>query len=225
VVFPLQFYLYAGFCSVWGLLHIIDGGRMLGVLLYGLGLAFGYKKGFFKTWPAVKGIVHILVLLGALASQVRYGIPYVMETVLQGLALLIMAGLGGLLFLENLSLRIRLEAPHAGTGMATLTPPFMVTDSELRLSAPYFSRRDAQILQRVLAGDKYESIALEQGMGLSTLKKRLASLFSLLELPNKKAFIKRYEYHEVVLIPDEAPEPLAFGFPRTTILRFYRPSS
>ena len=211
VVVPQHLYLYAGFCWAWGLVHIIDGGRILGVLLYGLGLAFGYKKGFFKTWPKVKGVVHLLVVLAAVLSQVRYGLPYITETLLQGLAFLIIAGLGVLLFIEDLPIHPEAAALRSVPRIHQHRPPFTVTDAELRLSARYFSLRDVQILQRVLAGDKYEAIAAEQGMGLSTLKKLLASRFSLLALSNKTAFIKRYEYHQVVLIPDEEAEPPLLG--------------
>jgi hypothetical protein len=49
--------------------------------------------------------------------------------------------------------------------------------------------------------------------------------FSLLALSNKSAFIKRYEYHNVVLIPDEDTEQPQLGHQGTTILRFTQHSS
>jgi hypothetical protein len=112
VFFPLQFYLYAGFCCGWALIHTIDGGRILGILLYVLGLSFAFKQGCFKTFPKVKGLLSSLFLLAAMVSQVRYGMA--METLL--------------------------------------------------------------LLQRLLAGDKYDPIADKCGMGLSTLKKLLVSI-------------------------------------------------
>jgi DNA-binding CsgD family transcriptional regulator len=223
VFFPLQFYLYAGFCWFWGLIHIIEGGRTLGVLLYGLGIAFGYKKGFFKTWPRVKVIVILLVLLASLGSQVRYGMPYMMETVLQGLAFLIIGGLGVLLFMQDI--RIEPLAAQPPTGIQPPRAPFTVSDAELKLSARYFSPRDVQILQQILARDKYEAIAAEQGIGLSTLKKMVASLFSLLALQNKTQFLKQYAHHTVMLIPDTVSEPSGDQMHRGTIIRFRQESS
>jgi DNA-binding CsgD family transcriptional regulator len=220
VFFPLQFYLYAGFCCAWALIHIIDGGRVLGILLYVLGLSFAFKQGCFKTFPKVKGLLSSLFLLAAMVSQVRYGMPYVMETLMQCLAFCIILGLGVLLFIKDVS--ISNEAP---VGISQPTPSFSVIDSELRLSASYFTSRDVLILQRLLAGDKYDLIAEECGMGLSTLKKLLASLFSLLALSNKTQFLKRYAHHTVMLIPDTVSEPSCAHIPRSTIIRFHRESS
>jgi hypothetical protein len=73
LIFPLQFYLYTFFCCLWGLLNIAEGGSILGVLLYGLGLFFAWKKGFFAARWRVKLALAGIPLIATLLSQLRYG--------------------------------------------------------------------------------------------------------------------------------------------------------
>jgi hypothetical protein len=53
IIFPLQFSIYAVLCCLWGLLHVIEGGSFGGILMYGLGLLFSFKEGFFHTHRAI----------------------------------------------------------------------------------------------------------------------------------------------------------------------------
>ncbi|MDR3160987.1 MAG: hypothetical protein LBU28_05160 [Spirochaetaceae bacterium] len=76
--------------------------------------------------------------------------------------MLIIAGLGVVLFLEDRPIHSESRALRSAPRIHQ-PPPFRVTDGELRLSVRYFSLKDVQILQQVLAGDKYEAIAVEQG--------------------------------------------------------------
>jgi hypothetical protein len=192
IFFPLQFYIYAGFCCLWGLINIIDGGGLSGMLMYGLGLIFAYKKGFFRTVPVFKTVLAGLVLMAAPLFQILYGVAYFMGTVLEFLELCAVAGLTAALFRQELRAKMKEQ------GSPLFGRSFSVTEKELRLDRKHFTGRDLLILQTILAGGKYEAIAVEQQMGLSTLKKRVASLFSLLEVPDKAQFLKRYGKHEVV---------------------------
>jgi DNA-binding NarL/FixJ family response regulator len=109
------------------------------------------------------------------------------------------------------------EAPE----QTPFVPPFSVTDTELRLDRDHFTERDLLILRDIIAGTKYEIIASGQGMGLSTLKKRLASLFSLLEVRDRVQFLARYGNHSLAWDDrrqggggTEASKTGIVGFPR-----------
>lgn len=195
IVFPLQFYIYAFFCSLWGILKILDGGGIGGILMYGLGLTFAFKQGFFKTFPRLKIALAVLVLLVALVSQIQYGIVHITETLFGFFELLLIAGLVGILFMREIK---TLKEMGKQNGKFPYNPAFSVTGSELRLSRNTFTGRDIQILQKILNGDKYEAVASEFGIGLSTLKKRLTFLFSLLEISDKVHFLEQFENHTIL---------------------------
>ncbi|MDR2177566.1 MAG: hypothetical protein LBP20_05930 [Treponema sp.] len=189
IFFPLQFYLYAGLCCFWGLINIIDGGGLSGLLMYALGLIFALRMGFFKTRPAFKLGIGGLVVIGALLSQIQYGMGHFTGNLLECLELFVIAGLAAALFHRELAAIVKNpEAP----GQAEFARAFSVTGTELRLDRDHFTARDFLILRKIFAGEKYESIASGQGMGLSTLKKRLVSLFSLLEVRDRVQFLGRY---------------------------------
>lgn len=193
IYLPLQFYIYAGLCCFWGLINIINGGGLSGLLMYGLGLLFAHKMGFFKTHPLSRTLIAALVVLAALLFQIRYGIDHFMGSLLECLELFVIAGLIAALFHQKLAAAVKHQPEEA--------PPiraFSVTDTELRLDRDHFTDRDLLVLQSILAGTKYDIIALEQRMGLSTLKKRLALLFSLLDVQDRLQFLERYEEHILV---------------------------
>jgi hypothetical protein len=192
IVFPLQFYIYAGSCCFWGLINIIDGGGLSGMLMYGMGLIFAYRKGFFKTIPVFKVILGVLALIAALVFQIRYGVEYFIGTSLEFLELAVILGLIAALFHQELAAKIK-EQNNPLFGRS-----FSATEKELQLSRKYFTGQDLLVLQNILLGKKYETIAVEQQIGLSTLKKRVASLFSLLEVADRGQFLKRYEKHGIV---------------------------
>jgi hypothetical protein len=163
--------------------------------MYGLGLTFAFKQGFFKTSPWLKTALAVLVLLAALASQIQYGIVHITETFFGLLELLLIAGLAGMLFMREIK---TLKEAGRQNGKFPYNPAFSVTGSELRLSRNAFTGRDIQILQKILNGDKYEAVASEFGIGLSTLKKRLTFLFSLLEISDKAHFLEQFENHTIL---------------------------
>jgi DNA-binding NarL/FixJ family response regulator len=134
-----------------------------------------------------------LVYRPALLFQLRYDIGYFVGSLLECFELFAIGGLIVALFHRELAAITRNKDEEV-----PLVRAFSVTDRELRLDRDHFTGRDFLILQNILSGAKYETIASEQRMGLSTLKERLASLFSLLEVRNKAQFLGRYEKHALV---------------------------
>jgi hypothetical protein len=220
IFFPLQFYLYAGLCCFWGLINIVDGGGLSGLLMYALGLGFAFKMGFFKTHTVFKFVTGGLVVTGALLSQLQYGVDHFTGSLLECLELAVIGVLFGALFHRELAVLVKdREAPE----QTPFVLPFSVTDTELRLDRDHFTERDLLILRDILAGTKYETIASGQGVGLSTLKKRLASLFSLLEVRDRVQFLARYGNHSLAW-DERRQEDEDTELPGTRIAEFRRRS-
>ncbi|MDR0556617.1 MAG: LuxR C-terminal-related transcriptional regulator [Treponema sp.] len=63
------------------------------------------------------------------------------------------------------------------------TPPFALD----------VSGQERDILSRIQKGEKYERIARELGVSVSTVKRRVKKLFRALRTPNLACFLKRYK--------------------------------
>jgi hypothetical protein len=212
---PLQFYIYAGLCCFWGLISIIDGSGLSGMLMYALGLIFALRMGFFKTRPVFKALMGGFVVMAALLFQIWYGIGHFMGSLLEFLELFIIAGLTGALFHRELSASMK-----NGEEKNLSIRAFSITDRELRLNRDHFTEGDFVILQMILSGIKYEAIAAKQHMGLSTLKKRVASLFNFLEVQDRVQFLKRYGKHALAW-NDRQPEGGVMEQRKTRIVEFH----
>jgi DNA-binding CsgD family transcriptional regulator len=202
VIVPLQFSIYAALCCVWGLFHIINGGSFGGILMYGLGLLFALKIGLFHAHRPIKLSFAILLLAGALFSQIRFGSEYLAETLLDALAVCVMAMLGVLLY----SREIQKQASARETGMVMSEGQKKI----LLLQQGMFSQRDIDILQLILEGQRYEYIAGEQKISLSLVKKRVRFLYDHLNLLDRASFMSVYEGYSVELgVPVPKSEPVS----------------
>ena len=212
VIFPLQFSIYAALCCLRGLFHVINGGSFGGILMYGLGLLFALKTGFFQTHRPVKLSFAILLLAGALLSQIRFGSGYLFDTLLDTLAVSVMAMLGVLLYIKEIQQQ------------ASAREPGMVMSEEekkiLLLQHGMFSQRDIDILQLILEGEKYEDIAGEQSISLSLLKKRVRFLYDHLNLPDRASFMNIYAGYSV-----ELGVPMPKSKPASNIRQFPAPQN
>ncbi|MDR2536781.1 MAG: hypothetical protein LBC46_00590 [Treponema sp.] len=72
-------------------------------------------------------------------------------------------------------------------------------ENKLLLPKPMFSQRDVRILQSILERKKYECIADEQNISLSSVKKRVRFLYDYLNLRNRASFMSVYEGHTIEL--------------------------
>lgn len=72
-------------------------------------------------------------------------------------------------------------------------------ENKLLLPKPMFSQRDVRILQSILEGKKYECIAGEQNISLSSVKKRVRLLYDHLNLRDKASFMSVYEDYTIEL--------------------------
>jgi glucan phosphoethanolaminetransferase (alkaline phosphatase superfamily) len=184
IFFPLEFRPYAVLCCIWGLMNLIDGGSTSGLLMYMLGLTFAYHAKFFEKHIEIKSIfVSLLPLLGII-SQARFGIDKLLLSVMDFVALALISGLVFMLFLPNI--RKNRKKTAISTNIAYLP-------------AETFSERDIRILNKVQAGEKYESIAKEEDIGLSTLKNKMKTIFNSLDVDDKTSFMSTYAGYTILL--------------------------
>jgi DNA-binding CsgD family transcriptional regulator len=202
VIVPLQFLIYAALCCLQGLFHVINGGSFGGILMYGLGLLFALKAGFFQTYKPAKLSFAILLLAGALLSQIRFGSEHLTETFLDTLAVCLIAMLGVLLYSREVQKQI--AGRDAGMVMSEEQKKILL------LQQGIFSQRDIDILQLILEGKTYEYIAGEQKISLSLVKKRTRFLYDHLNLLDRVSFMSIYEGYSVELgVPVPKSEPVS----------------
>jgi hypothetical protein len=180
IIFPLKLHLYVVFAFVWGIVHLIEGRSILGLFFYVLAGAAAYQVGLFRKNKAVRISMYCICLVGATTAQVMYTSLPVGALFLRYLEYLVGIGFGVLLFLPEIK-KMRSERKEA----------------VLHLESAQFTKRDALMLQKVLAGDKYEAIAKDLGVAEVTLKKRLRGAFNSLGVDDRVSFLARYSNYTV----------------------------
>lgn len=88
----------------------------------------------------------------------------------------------------------------------------MVTSDEqgriLLLHQALFNQRDVELLQLVLKGEKYEYIASEQSLSLSSVKKRTKFLYDHLKVSDRTSFMSIYTGYTIELgVPAPKSKP------------------
>jgi len=184
--FPYRFYIHAVFCLSWSLLRIIDGSTIYAFLLYLLGFIFLYRQGFFKNGGRIKLVIGGLLLVTAFLTQLHFG--YIM-VLLRFVWLIISVILGGIaiVVLNPEILEIRMKK----RGMV------------LRLSPDKFTKEDVEILTKILAGEKYESIAIDEKKSMSTFKRYIQDLYHRLQVNDRTGFLTTYANYQIVLEQDD----------------------
>jgi glucan phosphoethanolaminetransferase (alkaline phosphatase superfamily) len=195
IVFPLKFGLYAILCSFWGLAHLIDRGSSSGTLMYMLGITFAFHSGFFKKYHVIKIIIAIVFPICALLSQIRFGVDQVTIVFLNLLAVVLIFGLSLLLFLPDIR---------------KLRKNTVQNTNIIYLPSEQFSERDIRCLKKVQDGEKYESIAKDEDIGLSTLKSKMKTIYKTLNVYDKTSFLSTYAGYHILLKPTSRTSSYTF---------------
>jgi glucan phosphoethanolaminetransferase (alkaline phosphatase superfamily) len=186
ILFPFEFKIYAILCSVWGLINLLDGGSSSGLLMYLLGITFAFHARFFKRYYEIKIIVVSLFPIFVILSQMRFGAEKTILSMINALAVLLICLIAYILFLPDIQ-KLKKKKQK---------------DSHIaHLSAEQFTLRDVRCLQKVQNGEKYESIAKEENIGLSTLKNRMKLMYESLNVYDKTSFMAAYAGHIIKLKP------------------------
>jgi hypothetical protein len=207
IMFPLQFYIYTFLCCLWGILNIAEGGSVFGVLLYGLGLFFAWKKGFFAARLKIKLSLAGIPLIAALFSQLRYGGTTFLESCIDIFGLFTITAIVAFLAqheLQNLR-KNKTELVDIPEPLPVPEPPRVKI---LTLPCDQFKYQDVAVAQGILAGKKYATIASEQDISLITVKRRSKKLFAYTNVTNELSFMNKYEGYTVELGKEEHPASL-----------------
>ncbi len=182
VIFPLKFAVYGFLCVGMGLIQIMDGGGLPGILMFFLGMLFYYRVGFLKKYKIVKIIVLSILLFGGICSQYQFGSYKLIQTFQHLLASVLMFFLAYILYLPEFRARKK-----------------DFSRKIVRLPSHEFTPRDVHILKSIQKGEKYEAIAINEGIGVSTLKARVKVLFEFLNVSDKNSFLRIYANQPIVL--------------------------
>jgi DNA-binding CsgD family transcriptional regulator len=203
IIFPRELYIHAALCAFWSLTSVIDGGSFVPISLYLLGCLFALKRGFFSVHVKRKTVVVGLVLLAALATQFRYSLTLLITNGLELFVFFLVAGIAESFFHHELQ---KLRGGQEDVPRANVSATLVADTLLLYLKPALFTAQDVAILQKVLDGAKYMSIAHDQNIAISTLKNRVRVLYSKIGVPDRTAFMSRYSRYILKLAL--SPEPV-----------------
>jgi hypothetical protein len=124
------------------------------------------------------------VALLAFASQLRYSVTLLVERCLQLFDFSLLLIVAVMIFYPEL---------HKAWLRWKDRPTFLTLDPAL------FSTQDIAILRKILTGDKYESIAHDSEISVSTLKKRVRVLYRNIGVQDRTDFMARYSRYTLEL--------------------------
>lgn len=175
IIKPTLFPIYGFISCSWGIIYIVYKGALFGFFLYGLGIAFFYKAGFFKKFKSLKKLIFAIVAFVALASIYRLGIEQLLGTSLQVLGIVFIISAFTILFEDNLHILHKIRSNN-----------FMENNV-------FFSELEESIADFLLLGKKYSQIAEEIGVSDSTIKRSVQKMCEKLQAKNKADFIEKYK--------------------------------
>jgi DNA-binding CsgD family transcriptional regulator len=223
IAFPREWYIHAALCWLWGLTGVINGGDFVSgklvsagflvpVALYLLGCLFAVKRGALKTHAKVKVVLSALALAAAFASQVRYSPALLLSHGVDLLAFSLIAGVAALVsspVIQHFRLKPKDAIPLEPVAEVPVTDCVAVVPLVLSLNTSQYSVRDVEILQKVLEGAKYLSIAGDCKIGVTTLKNRVHILYVQIGVGSRTDFMARYARYTLIRDDEEAVSPEA----------------
>lgn len=185
-IFPTRFGLVAYIAFIYAFEIIpTDPENYMGLLMFGLGICFLATRRFFKERRKLKICVLILIYMGVLMLNFRFGLerfPYICIHQTGGILVLVL-----IVFLVH------------NYDVDTL----MFQDKKLNLAAyPGLDIRDCDILQRIQKKEKYSSIARDIALSEGALKNRLHVVFKTLGVGDRNGFLAYYSDWEIFYNPN-----------------------
>jgi DNA-binding CsgD family transcriptional regulator len=182
MLFPHKFYIHGAFCWFFGLLWLIDGGLIISLSIHLFGYVFFYRQGFFNKDKKKKLLAGGLVIAAAITSQLRFTDVDMLSR-----------GFNFAGFILVIIFTIVILRPEIQTIRKKRRKKILVLQSDL------FTKKDVVILRKILIGIKYEVIAKEEQLALSTLKKQVRQIFNELNVSDRTHFLVLYANHEIIL--------------------------
>jgi len=158
---------------MYGLLNIVDGGNIIGLMLFILGCAFALKSNFFKHEAKLKFFCLMLLLIGAMLTQVRYSVSIFADSLLNIGIIAIMFLLFWFLFRSY---------------FAELLPN-REKKTNINLGKYDLQKRDYDFIRQILENRKYDAIATSHRISESAVKQRVGVIYRKLGVSNRTEFL------------------------------------
>ena len=186
IFFPYKFLNYGILCWLFGLVWLIDGGFITALLIHLLGYVYLYRQKFFVKGKTIKLLIGFLIIIAAIASQARIADIDMIPRILN------FSGCMAVIILIYGILQPEIQI-------------IKIHNEEMTHKLPQgFTEQDAEILNKILSGVKYDAIANDEKMAVSTFKKYVHRLFISLQVNDRTDFLVRYAKHHFILT-DENP--------------------
>ncbi|MCQ2576133.1 MAG: LuxR C-terminal-related transcriptional regulator [Treponema sp.] len=186
LLFPLDLRIYIIWTFIFSYMCIAYGSTALAFMIYYCGVFVGRKIRFFATHKKLKLIIAGVLFAGFACFQLRFSKLELFDSFMQLLG--VCGCLGTMDFVVKhlfgkISTDILMEAQKENI--------------EQYFNEDSFTDRDKQMLREVLSGCKYEEIAINHNLSLSSVKKRLAYLYKKVGVTNQIDFIIKFTGKDV----------------------------
>lgn len=164
------------------LILIMEPENQMGIFMYFLGITTLCVRGFFTKKNLFKSIFCLIVFLGLVFSELRFGKERFLNSLIQKLGYFFVFFVTTFfihLYLLNLDKLKKLEK---------------ILDLK---DYPTLNKRDANWLIEIMEGKKYDFIAIQSNLSLGTVKNRLKYIFEILEVGDKIGFMNKYSEFEI----------------------------
>lgn len=182
-IFPTKIELIAIGAFLYSFVILLfEPENAMGEMMYFLAVMFLYARGFYIRHKKVKNIITIIVFACLVLSELRFGFDVFLRAVIEtwGFSLV----LGIIVFFSNAYFSNLFET--------------RLDMHKLDLQKyPGLKPRDALWLTKILNGEKYDSIAVEENLSSGTVKNRLKYIFEILGVGDRRGFLARYYGYEI----------------------------
>lgn len=182
MIYPLDLRLYVIWVFIFSFMSIAYGATSQALLILYCGLFLGKRIRFFAHHGKVKLVIVIIIFLGLSLCQLRFPKQEIIDSIAEfwnTCSAIIMMHLIQKHILKKIDIDIfnQIDAPE---------------DINTYFEQYNFTERDKKMLEEVLAGCKYEEIAINHELSLSSVKKRLALLYKKLGVTCQIDFIIKF---------------------------------
>lgn len=182
MIFPLDFRLYIVWTFLFACITAFYKSTALSVIIVFNGIFLGSKSGFFKKNKILKIIVGSVLYSASLISLLRFESLIYIDAYINFVGAVI-----------SFVLIINIYKYFFTKNKNLLGQVIQKENLDTLMEREKFSKRDRDILRSILAGDKYEKIALDNEISISYLKKRISFLYKKLGVNTQVDFLIKFQ--------------------------------
>ncbi len=183
IIFPTKLGLMSLIPFLYGcIILLFEPANNMGVFIFGLSIITLYARGFFNKHKKTKNIIMLVVFLGLIISEIRFGKEIFLVCFLEKLACSFILFLC-LFFFQIYTFDL-----------------FETTNSVKKLDIqkfPELQKRDAKWLAEIQNGVKYDALAFNSQMSIGSVKNRLKIIFCEIGVGDKQGFLNKYSDYEI----------------------------